>query len=309
MDVVFSNPVLMAAPIFFVCLFLEFLYSKKKGHKSVYSFWDLSMNAFILGGIIVLEIILKFISAAALFYWAYNFFNPETDGVRTNLMGYSVFGWSWYIWIVCQVFEEFGHYWLHRFNHTIRFMWAAHVMHHSSEHFNFGTAFRLSWISKIYKPFFYMWIPALGFHPEMVLMCYGIEIVWQFFLHTSYCPKLKWMDIIFVTPKQHQVHHAKNIEYMDKNHGAIFNIFDKLFGSWKEYDASIEIEYGVTHAPNLKNPADIILHEYRAIWKDVKNAKSVYEALMYVFGPPGWCPNGKTLTVKQMQRQLQLKEA
>ena len=96
---------------------------------------------------------------------------------------------------------------------------------------------------------------------------------------------------------------------MDKNHGAIFNIFDKLFGSWKEYDASIEIEYGVTHAPDLKNPADVILHEYKAIWNDVKKAKSIYQVLMYVFGPPGWCPKGKTLTVKQMQRQLQMKEA
>ena len=304
MDIVFSNPVILAAPIFFICVILEIAYSKVKGHTNVYNVNDSLMNGLFTLGIVFLEYSLKFISAGALFYLVYNFFNPEISGVRTNIMGYESFGWDWYIWIICQFLDEFSHYWVHRFNHTVRFMWAAHLVHHSSNHFNLGTSFRLSWIAKLYKPLFYIWLPAIGFHPEMILVCLGIEIVWQFFLHTSYCPKLKWIDYIFVTPKQHQVHHAKNTEYLDKNHGAILNIFDRIFGTYREFDDSIDIEYGLTHHINLKNPADIILNEYRNIWRDVKSASSVYEGLMYIFGPPGWSPDGSRLTVKQLQENL-----
>lgn len=304
MDIVFTNPVILAAPIFFICVLLEILYSKNQGHSNVYNLEDSLMNGLFTVGIILLEFLLKFISAGALFYLVYNLFNPEVEGVRTNIMGYESFGWAWYTWLVCQFLDEFSHYWVHRFNHTVRIMWAAHVVHHSSEHFNFGTSFRLSWIAKIYKPLFYIWLPAIGFHPEMVLVCLGFEIVWQFFLHTSYCPKIKWLDWAFVTPKQHQVHHAKNVEYLDKNHGAILNIFDRIFVTYKEYDESIPIEYGVTHELNLRDPSDIILHEYRNIWNDVKRANNYKEVFMYVFGPPGWSPDGSRYTVKQLQENL-----
>lgn len=102
------------------------------------------------------------------------------------------------------------------------------------------------------------------------------------------------------------MHHSKNVEYLDKNHGAIFSLFDKIFGSWEDYDESIEIEYGVTKPPNLNNPIDILTHEYIAILKDLKTSKNIIEAFMYVFGPPGWSPDGSTLTVRQIQRKLKL---
>ena len=100
------------------------------------------------------------------------------------------------------------------------------------------------------------------------------------------------------------MHHATNAEYLDKNHGAIFNVFDRVFGSWKDFDANVPITYGVIHGPNSHNPIIISTHEYKSIWKDVKNSKTIYEALMYTFGPPGWSPNGESLTVRQLQRQL-----
>ena len=99
--------------------------------------------------------------------------------------------------------------------------------------------------------------------------------------------------------------YVQNIEYLDKNHGGILNIFDRMFGTWKPLDDEVDIRYGVIHAPNSYNPLVILTHEFKDIWKDVKSAKKLSHMLMYIFGPPGWSPDGSTLTVKQMQEQQQ----
>ena len=156
-----------------------------------------------------------------------------------------------------------------------------------------------------------MWLPAIGFHPEMVLVCLGIEALWQFQLHSQFVPRLGFLEWFMNTHRQHQVHHAMNLEYLDKNHGGFLNIFDRLFGTWKDYDEKIDIEYGVINDPNSYNPLVIVSHEYKDIWRDVKKSKNLYEAFMYVFGEPGWSPDGSTLTVKQQQAKVraQLAEA
>ena len=113
------------------------------------------------------------------------------------------------------------------------------------------------------------------------------------------------------THTMHQVHHAQNLEYMDKNHGGFLNIFDKMFGTWKELDENIDIKYGVTHPPNSYNPLVILTHEYKDIWNDMKKSKNWYHKFMYAFGPPGWSHDGSTLTIKQQQKlmeQQKLKE-
>ena len=147
-----------------------------------------------------------------------------------------------------------------------------------------------------------MWMPALGFPPEMVVVCLGIEALWQFQLHTLYVPKMGFIEKIFNTHTMHQVHHAQNVEYLDKNHGGFLNIFDKMFGTWKELDDGVDVKYGVIHAPESYNPIVILTHEFKDIWNDVKKAKKFSHVLMYIFGPPGWSPDGSTLTVKQQQR-------
>ncbi|HMC01183.1 MAG TPA: sterol desaturase family protein [Flavobacteriaceae bacterium] len=298
------QPLFWAAPLLISLLVAEFIYSKVKGHKHIYNLKDFIASSLMGFGAMILNPLVKLFISALLFYVAYELFNPIVNGVRTNILGYASFSWAWYVWIICQILDDLSHYWLHRFNHTVRFMWAAHIVHHSSEHYNYGTALRLSWTAMIYKPLFYVWLPVIGFHPEMVVVCLGVESVWQFLLHTSYCPKLKFLEFFLITPKQHQVHHATNVEYLDKNHGAILNIWDRIFGTWKDYDHKININYGVVHSPNSYNPFVIATHEYKSIWKDVKSAKNFHDAFMYVFGPPGWSPTGETLTVKQLQKTL-----
>lgn len=299
----FTNPLVYGVPCFLAFILLELTYSKHDhDHKNLYNWKDLGASLTMGVGSVVIAPLIKTISAIVLFTFVYELFNPEVEGVRMNIMGWQSFGYAWYIWLICQVLDDFSYYWFHRQNHMVRFFWAAHIVHHSSENFNFGTGLRNGWFTLLYKPLFYMWLPAIGFHPEMVLVCLGIEALWQFQLHTQFVPKLGFLEKFLNTHTQHQVHHAKNLEYLDKNHGGYLNLFDKIFGTWKEYDEKIEIEYGVVHAPESYNPFIIVTHEYKNIWRDIKNSKNLYEAFMYTFGEPGWSPDGSTLTVKQLQR-------
>jgi len=302
------NIIYWASPCFVAMLLAELAYTKSHDeHKDIYEWKDMFTSLAMGAGAGVIKASTKFISAFVIFWAVYRIFNKEVDGVDVHILGYESFGFTnaaWYVWLACQLADDFCYYWVHRFNHTVRFMWAAHIVHHSSAKFNFGTGLRNGWVTILYKPLFYSVLPAIGFHPSMCLICLGIESLWQFQLHTQFVPKMGFLEKFMNMHTQHQVHHARNVEYLDKNHGGYLNIFDKMFGTWKELDENIEIEYGVVHEPNSHNPLVVVSHEYKDIWNDVRNAKKLSHAFMYIFGPPGWSPDGSTLTVRQIQRQM-----
>ena len=288
-------------PYFLIFILVEFFVTYQK-NLNVYNWKDFIASGIFGIGTALLAPVIKAFITTTLFFFTYEWFNPIIDGVRVNLMGYESFNWQWYAWMGCFLLDDFFYYWFHRLNHTVRALWAAHIVHHSSHHFNYGTGIRNGWFTLFYKPLFYMWIPALGFRPEMVLMCMGIESLWQFQLHNKFVPKLGVLEWFLNSHTMHQVHHAKNVEYLDKNHGGFLNIFDRIFGTWKEHDENIDIEYGVIHDPKSYDPWVILTHEYKEMFRDVRNSKNPYEAFMFMFGPPGWSPDRSTLTVKQQQR-------
>lgn len=300
----FTNPLVYGVPCFLGLILLELSYSKFTKRKDLYNWKDLSSSLAIGTGSAVLAALLKTVTAIVVFVTVYELFNPVVDGVRVNIFGWESFGYAWYVWLLCQLADDFSYYWFHRQNHMVRFFWAAHIVHHSSDNFNLGTAVRNGWFTLFYKPLFYMWIPAIGFPPEMLLVCLGIESLWQFQLHSVYVPKLGFVEKIFNTHRMHQVHHSKNLEYMDKNHGGFLNIFDKMFGTWKDYDDDVHIEFGVTTPPGSHNPYVVLTHEYANIWRDMKKSKKWKHKFMYIFGPPGWSHDGSTKTVKQMREEI-----
>ncbi len=304
----FTNPLVYGTPSFIAFILLELAYSKTKDKKrKLYTWKNLGASLSMGVGSAIIAPLTKTIAAIVLFKFVFEVFNPLIDGVRMNIFGWESFGYVWYIWLICQLLDDFTYYWFHRQNHMVRFLWAAHIVHHSSNEYNLGTAVRNGWFTILYKPFFYMWIPAIGFPPEMLVVCLGIEALWQFQLHTVYIPKMGFIERIFNTHTMHQVHHAKNLEYMDKNHGGFLNIFDKIFGTWKELDnENIEIDYGVTHEPNSYNPLVILTHEYKDIWNDMKKSPNWYHKFMYAFAAPGWSHDGSTLTIKQLRKKQKM---
>jgi len=297
-----TNPLVYGVPAFIAFILLELTYSKTHGDEDLYVWKDLMASGAMGIGSAILGPLVKLTVLIVVFNFTYDLFNPIVDGVRMNIMGYESFGYAWYVFLACQLADDFTYYWFHRANHEIRLLWAAHIVHHSSDHFNLGTAIRNGWFTLLYKPFFYMWMPAIGFPVEVVIFALAIESFWQFQLHSKYVPKMGWIEKIFNTHTMHQVHHSQNVEYLDKNHGGFLNFFDKIFGTWKELDDDVEVQFGVIHAPKSYNPMVILTHEFKDIWNDMKKSPKLSHKLMYVFGPPGWSHDGSTLTVKQQQR-------
>ncbi len=312
----FDDPIAAYGVIAFVLLIgLEIVFSLKYDPE-LYQWKDFGASVTMGAGSVLVAVFAKIMSFA-MFIGVYNLFNTPLNGLyevmnfdRVNIFGWSSFSLAWYVFLICQVLDDFNYYWYHRLSHTVRCLWAAHIVHHSSHNFNLGSGIRNGWITLIYKPLFWLWLPAIGFSPIVVMICLSIQSLWQFQLHSKFIPYMGFLEKFMNTHKQHQVHHAQNIEYMDKNHGGYLNFFDKIFGTHEVLDdENIEIEFGVVHPPNSYNPLIILTHEYRDIWKDVKSTPNFKHKLMYIFGPPGWMPDDFSQTARALQREIKKQKA
>lgn len=208
-------------------------------------------------------------------------------------------GHAWWVWALCFVAEDFTYYWWHRASHEVRFLWAAHVNHHSSERYNLSTALRQSPTTPFTVFLFYWPLPLLGFHPVMVLTCTAVSLLYQFWIHTELIERLGWFERWFNTPSHHRVHHGSNVAYLDRNHGGILIVWDRLFGTFEpEHEP---VRYGLTKNIETYNPIEIAFHEWRALGRDVRRARTWGEALNYLVRAPGWSPDGSTLTAREMR--------
>ena len=119
----FTNPIIYGVPCFLGLILLEFSYSKTHDFKDLYNWKDLRSSLTFGVGSAIIAPLLKTISAIVIFNFIYEVFNPEVDGIRTNIMGWESFGYAWYVWIICQLLDDFSYYWFHRQNHMVRFLW------------------------------------------------------------------------------------------------------------------------------------------------------------------------------------------
>lgn len=211
-------------------------------------------------------------------------------------------GWAWWIWILCFLGDDFSFYWHHRFSHNVRLLWAAHLPHHSAKTYNLTISIRNGWFITLYKPIFWLWMPLVGFEPAMIATALIVNSMYQFFLHSQLIPSLGIYEKLFNTPYIHQVHHSCNIEYLDKNHGGILLIWDKMFGTFLKPMKGVDCKYGIMHDPDTYNPVTHNFFEFAEIWKDMKKSPKFKDKFMYVFGPPGWSHDNSTMTAKQLQK-------
>jgi sterol desaturase/sphingolipid hydroxylase (fatty acid hydroxylase superfamily) len=212
------------------------------------------------------------------------------------------FGNTWWAWLLLLFAEDLCYYWFHRLHHEVRLLWTTHVNHHSSRHFNFSTALRQPWLTAITSPIFWAPLPLLGFPVWMILVAQSWSLIYQFWLHTEAVDKLGPLEWVLNTPSHHRVHHGKNVAYLDKNHGGIFIIWDRLFGS---FAPEIEpVVYGLTKDITTFNPLAIAFHEVGALVRDVGRAPTLGAKLGYALAPPGWSHDGSTLTATQLQHAL-----
>lgn len=212
--------------------------------------------------------------------------------IYNTLFGFHLFEIENTLWSILLLFvlQDFLYYWFHRASHRIRWFWASHVVHHSSESLNFSTAFRQSATYPV-SGMWVFWLPliALGFQPETVIAVVLFNLAYQFFIHTQVTPKLGWIELIFNTPSHHRVHHARNPEYIDQNYAGTLIIWDRLFGTFVEEKDDLACEYGITDQIQTHNPITLTFHEWRAMLKDMSAPnQSTWHRLKHLWAPPEW---------------------
>jgi sterol desaturase/sphingolipid hydroxylase (fatty acid hydroxylase superfamily) len=197
-------------------------------------------------------------------------------------------------WVAIFFLDDFIYYWFHRISHECRFWWAAHVNHHSSEHYNLSTAVRQTWTS-LFVGTWLPWIPLalLGFPPEMILAQQTFNLFYQFWIHTESIGRLpRAIEYLFNTPSNHRVHHAANPRYLDRNYAGVLMIWDRLFGTYVAERDEDPPRYGIVKNIGSYNPLYIAFHEWLAMARDLRAAHGLRQALRLMFGAPGWRADG-----------------
>ena len=232
-------------------------------------------------GNIVVGILIGFVSFGAAM-WAY-----ELSPLRL--------GTSWPIVVLAFVLDDFRYYWWHRFSHEIRWMWASHVNHHSSQHYNLSTALRQPW-SSTFSLGFLLALPlaALGFHPALLAFVGGINLIYQYWIHTEAIGRMpRWFEAVFNTPSHHRVHHATNPRYLDANYAGVFIVWDRMFGTFVPERDEDPCRYGIVKNLGTFNPLRVAFHEWLGIFRDLgRPGLSLRQRLGYALARPGYSHDG-----------------
>lgn len=270
------NIILYAIPFFFLLIAIELVAEKVKG--SGYYRVNDAINSLSMGVLSRMTGIMKQLIPLTIYTLVYQyvalFSLPDT----------------WWVWLAAFVLYDFFYYWNHRLGHEVSLLWAAHVVHHSSEEYNLTTALRqtsgsfLSWI-------FYLPMAVVGFDPAVVLSVGALNLVYQFWVHTRHVGKLGWYEWFFVTPSNHRVHHAQNQIYLDRNYGGVFILWDRLFGSFQEELDDEPPIYGVRKALQSWNPVWGNVQVYTQLFKDSWHTRNWLDKGKVWFGRTGWRPD------------------
>lgn len=281
--------ILISTPIYIVFIGLEIFLSNRQ-KKGFYTVKDTLTNVYLMLLNMGLDILLRvFVGFVLLFFYNYSF------GQISNPFLY---------WGILFLFEDFMFYWLHRIDHVTRLFWSVHVTHHSSAYFNLTTGFRSSVFQPLYRFAYFIPIALCGFNPLDIFLMYSVTQIYGILVHTQMVNKMGFLEHILVTPSHHRVHHASNIPFLDKNLGMMLIVWDKLFGTFQAEDSCDEqIEYGLTTKEELDIPIQVVTHEWKILFKDIKETKGFKTKLKILFSPPGWLPNDNSKTSKALQKE------
>jgi sterol desaturase/sphingolipid hydroxylase (fatty acid hydroxylase superfamily) len=190
-------------------------------------------------------------------------------------------------WLLLFTGHELMYYAYHRCAHRVRWFWATHAVHHSPNELTLATALRLGWTGKLTgTALFFVPLVWLGFAPLAVFATLAVNLLYQFWLHTTWIPRLGPLEWVFNTPSHHRVHHASNPEYLDCNYGGVLIVFDRLFGTFVAERSDIVPRYGLTTPLHSYNPFVIALHEWARLARDLWAARSAADVARALFAPP-----------------------
>ncbi len=286
------DPVTLAVPFFILAIVLEIILARMGKVKAVYEAKDTATSLLMgfgsgIAGLLTGGIVF----AASVWVYNYRLFDIPMSAA-----------WAW---LAIFLLEDLTYYWFHRLSHERRFWWAAHVNHHTSQHYNLATALRQTWTGGAAGTWA-LWLPLslLGFPPAMIAIQKGISLVYQFWIHTEAVRRMPvWFEALFNTPSHHRVHHARNPRYLDSNYAGILIIWDRMFGTFVPELDEEPCRYGVVKNLGDFNIFRVAFHEWVGIFSDLLTARSLREAFGYLFGAPGWSPDGSRQTSTMLKAQ------
>jgi sterol desaturase/sphingolipid hydroxylase (fatty acid hydroxylase superfamily) len=289
-----ADPVTYAIPFFVLSVLTEiWFFSKRVSEAKGYAFKDTATSLLLGTG----SQLAGLLSAGAMLWIV----------LSVHKFAPFDFGWGWYVWIVCFVLDDLAYYVFHRSAHRVRWFWAAHVVHHGSQHYNLSTALRQTWTGFLSVSFLsrlpLFWI---GFPVEMIFFCGALNLIYQFWFHTEAIDKMpRWFEAIFNTPSHHRVHHATNARYLDANYAGVFIVWDKMFGTFVAEDTEDKIAYGLVKNLESHNLFYAAFHEWIGIAKDMWTAPWRHK-LGYLLREPGWSHDGSRETSAMIKARARI---
>ncbi|MDH4449979.1 MAG: lysoplasmalogenase family protein [Rhodoferax sp.] len=277
-----SKIIVFATPVFFFLIALEFVWSRRADARvpvtRAYRLND-TINSVSLGLLSQVAGVLTKVLAVGIYAVVF-----DAVALYPDL----AFWKTWYGVVVALVFYDFCYYWLHRAGHVVALFWAAHVVHHQSQHYNLSTALRQTSSGALFGWVFYLPMAIAGVPPLIFGIVALIDLLYQFWVHTEQVGKLGWFDRVFCSPSNHRVHHAVNDPYIDKNYGGILMLWDRMFGTFREEDEPCV--YGTRGALNSWDPVWANAEVYWGLAKDSWATRRWIDKLRVWFMPPGWQP-------------------
>jgi sterol desaturase/sphingolipid hydroxylase (fatty acid hydroxylase superfamily) len=284
--------IMISTPVYAIVIGAEILFSYFHQHRN-YSKKGIVENTYLMFLNMGLDILMRGVCLLILnFFFRFHFVEIKNQ---------------WLYWIVLLIGQDFLFYVLHYVDHYVRFFWAVHVTHHSSEEFNLTVGFRSSVFQPVYRFIYFIPLALSGFEGKDIMFMYSATQIYGILIHTKYVGKLGPLEWILSTPSHHRVHHASNIPYLDKNMGMVLIIWDRVFGTFAEERTEEPVRYGLTE--NIKNhhPVHVVFHEWQGIAKDVKKTNSLKHKLKYMFAAPGWSHDGSKKTARQLREEYHKK--
>ena len=276
--------IVLATPVFLLLIALEFVWSRTRASRTAgqqpYRLND-AINSISLGIISQLFGVLSKVLSIGIYTLVFG-----AVAIYPDL----AFWTTWYGIILALIFYDFCYYWVHRAGHVIALFWAAHVVHHQSQHYNLSTALRQTSSGALFGWIFYIPMAIAGVPPLVFGIVALIDLLYQFWVHTEQVGKLGWFDRVFCSPSNHRVHHAVNDPYIDRNYGGLLVIWDRMFGSFQEEMDHEPCVYGTRGALNSWDPVWANLEVYWALAKDSWATRNWGDKVRIWFKPPGWQP-------------------
>jgi sterol desaturase/sphingolipid hydroxylase (fatty acid hydroxylase superfamily) len=272
-----SSIITFAVPVFLLLIVIEYCYGKYKG-KNTYRLND-TFTSLSLGMISRYPTMLNLGMQSLIFVYISKYLNVGLLSVKNPLT-----------WVIAFLLYDLSYYWMHRMHHEIKILWATHSVHHHGEDYNLATALRQTSTGWLWKWIFYLPMIILGIPGEVFITVAGINLVYQFWVHTEHIGHLGFLEKIFITPMNHGIHHAKNKEYIDANYGGVFIIWDRMFGTYTARMPDVEPVYGTVSALQSWNPIWANFQIFTTMIKDTIKTKKYSDKVKVWFSKTYWRP-------------------